>query len=54
MLNRFLFAISLGCFFNAIVFMLVDKPYALYVAYPGAAVLGWYSDRIFDRIFGVR
>jgi hypothetical protein len=54
MLNRFLFAFSLGCFFNVIVTILIDLPYALYVAYPGAAVLGWYSDRIFDRIFGVR
>ncbi len=54
MLNRILFAFSLGCFFTAIVFMLVDDPYDFYIAFPGAALLGFYSDKIFDRIFGVR
>lgn len=54
MLNRLLFAFSLGCFFTAIVLMFLDKPYDFYIAFPGAALLGWYSDKIFDRFFGVK
>jgi hypothetical protein len=52
MLNRFLFAGALGALFSVIAMLFVDQPYAMYVSFPVAIVLGWFSNDIYALIFG--
>ncbi len=54
MLYRLIFAFAIGVVFTSAVLMVVDMPYSWYVALPGAAVLGWFSDVFYDKTFGVR
>jgi len=51
MLNRLMFAGALGVLFSAIAMFFVDQPYAMYVSFPGAIALGWFSNDIYALIF---
>jgi hypothetical protein len=50
--NRLMFAGALGALFSLIAMFFVDQPYAMYVSFPVALVLGWFSNDIYARIFG--
>ena len=49
---RYLFAGALGVLFSLIVMAVIEQPYALYICAIGSFVVGWFSNEIYDRIFG--